>query len=82
MRNRGDTYGFSFHSVCTVFEPFKMGHFQSSLIVRHLHNCKRIPYEDFHIFAVMDSAFIFSGNERLEVFELHIFFLILCHKNN
>jgi hypothetical protein len=74
--------GFSFNSVCTVFEPFKIEYFQSSLIVRHLHNCKRVPYEESHIFAVMDSASIFSGNERIEVFELHIFFLILCHKNN
>ena len=35
---------FTFHSVCTVFVLFKMGHFQSPLIVRDLHNHKRLPY--------------------------------------
>ncbi len=35
---------FTFHSVCTVFVPFKMGHFQSSLTVRDLHNYKEVPY--------------------------------------
>ncbi len=35
---------FTFHSVCTVFVPFKMGHFQSALTVRNLHNYKRLPY--------------------------------------
>ena len=35
---------FTFHSVCTVFVLFKMGYFQSSLIVRDLHNCKVVPY--------------------------------------
>ena len=72
--------GFSFNSVCTVFEPFKIEHFQSILTVWYLHNCKRIPYEDFHIFAVMDSASIFSGNERIEVFELHFFLIFVSQK--
>ncbi len=36
---------FTFRSVCTVFVPFKMGHFQSSLIIRDLHNYKGVPYE-------------------------------------
>lgn len=36
---------FTFHSVCTVFVPFKMEHFQSSLIIRDLHNYKGVPYE-------------------------------------
>ena len=36
-----------------------------------------VPYEDFHIFAVMDSASIFSGNERIEVFELHFFLIFV-----
>ena len=35
---------FTFHSVCTVFVPFKMEHFQSSLTVRDLHNYKGAPY--------------------------------------
>ena len=39
---------FTFHSVCTVFVPFKMEHFQSVLIIRDLHNFKVIPYE-FHM---------------------------------
>ena len=36
---------FAFHSVCTVFVPFKMEHFQSSLTVSDLHNYKGVPYE-------------------------------------
>ena len=35
---------FTFHSVCTVFVPFKMGYFQSSLTIRDLHNYKGVPY--------------------------------------
>ena len=35
---------FTFHSVCTVFVPFKMEHFQSALIIRDLHNYKGVPY--------------------------------------
>ena len=71
---------FTFHSVCTVFEPFKIEHFQSILTVWYLHNYKRVPHEESHIFAVMDSASIFSGNERIEVFELH-FFSYFCVTN-
>ena len=67
---------FTFHSVCTVFVPFKIEYFQSILTVWYLHNYKRVPYEDFHIFAVMDSASIFSGNERIEVLDYTFFFLI------
>ena len=72
--------GFSFNSVCTVFEPFKIEYFQSILTVWYLHNYKRVPYEESHIFAMMDSASIFSGNERIEVFELH-FFSYFCVTN-
>ena len=36
---------FSLYSVCTVFVPFKMEHFQSSLTVRDLHNYKGVPYD-------------------------------------
>ena len=36
---------FTFHLVCTVFVPFKMEYFQSSLTVRDLHNYKGVPYE-------------------------------------
>ena len=35
---------FTFHSVCTVFVPFKMWYFQSPLIIRDLHNYKVVPY--------------------------------------
>ena len=35
---------FAFHSVCTVFVPFKMKHFQLSLTVKDLHNYKGVPY--------------------------------------
>ena len=35
---------FTFHSVCTVFVPFKMEHFQLPLIIRDLHNHKVVPY--------------------------------------
>ena len=35
---------FTFHSVCTVFVLFKMEHFQSSFVVRDLHNYNRLPY--------------------------------------
>ena len=38
---------FAFHSVCTVFVPFKMEHFQSLLTVRDLHNYKGVPYGVF-----------------------------------
>ena len=31
---------FTIHSVCAVFVPFKMEHFQSSLTVRDLQNYK------------------------------------------
>jgi len=34
---------FTFHLVCTVFVPFKMEYFQSSLTVRDLHNYKGVP---------------------------------------
>ena len=36
--------GFSFNSVCTFFEPFKIEYFQSILTVWYLHNYKRLPY--------------------------------------
>ena len=36
---------FTFHSVCTVFVPFKMKHFRLSLTVKDLHNYKGVPYE-------------------------------------
>ena len=39
---------FTFHSVCTVFVPFKMKHFQLSFTVKDLHNYKGVPYE-FHM---------------------------------
>ena len=35
---------FAFHSVCTVFVPFKMETFQLSLTVSDLHNYKEVPY--------------------------------------
>ena len=35
---------FTFHSVCTVFVPFKMEHFQLPLTIRDLHNYKGVPY--------------------------------------
>ena len=35
---------FTFRSVCTVFVPFKMEHFQLPLIIRDLHNYKGVPY--------------------------------------
>ena len=41
---------FAFHSVCTVFVPFKMKHFQLSLTVKDLHNYKGVPYEWTWIF--------------------------------
>ena len=41
---------FTFHSVCTVFVPFKMEHFQSALTIRDLHNYKGVPYELLRIF--------------------------------
>ena len=34
---------FTFHLVCTVFVPFKMEYFQSSLTVRDLHDYKGVP---------------------------------------
>ena len=43
-------FDFTFHSVCTVFVPFKMEHFQSALIIRDLHNYKGVPYEWTWIF--------------------------------
>ena len=35
---------FSLCSVCTVFVPFKMGYFQSSLTIRDLRDYKGVPY--------------------------------------
>ena len=35
---------FFFFFFCTVFVPFKMGHFQLSLIIRYLHDYKVVPY--------------------------------------
>ena len=39
---------FTFHSVCTVFVPFKKGCFESALTVKDLHNYKGVPYEEKH----------------------------------
>ncbi len=35
---------FTFHSVCTVFVPFKIGSFQVILSIRQLQYYKRLPY--------------------------------------
>ena len=35
---------FTFHSVCTVFVPFKLGRFQLLLTIRDLNNYKGVPY--------------------------------------
>ncbi len=46
-----NNFVFTFRSVCTVFVPFKMKHFQLSLTVKDLHNYKGVPYDsnEFHI---------------------------------
>ena len=44
------TKAYSLYSVCTVFVPFKMKHFQLSLTVKDLHNYKGVPYEWTWIF--------------------------------
>ncbi len=36
---------FSLCSVCTVFVPFKIEHFQSSLTIRDLHDYKGVPHK-------------------------------------
>ena len=36
---------FTFHSVCTVFVPFKKEYFESVLTIKQLQYYKRLPYE-------------------------------------
>ena len=52
---------FTFHSVCTVFVPFKMEYFQLALTVKDLHNYKVVPYEWTWIFGNSISIAEISG---------------------
>ena len=57
---------FTFHSVCTVFVPFKMGCFQSPLTVRDLHNYKGVPYGDCIKISVSSNHIEFLNTDETE----------------
>ena len=57
---------FTFHSVCTVFVPFKMEHFQSALTIRDLHNYKGVPYGDCIKISVSSNHIEFLNTDEAE----------------